>query len=192
MNFSLYKAWQHFNTITKHRHKVITHCAKAGILFQGLLHDLSKYTPTEFMEGARFYQGTRSPNEAERESRGFSNAWIHHKGRNRHHFEHWTDYDPVTKTIAPVKMPVKCVIEMFCDRVAASKIYKGSSYTDDMPLQYFMGAKHRRVIQQDTAALLEYLLVMLRDKGEKETFRYIKSIRKLKDYSAKDFEINER
>ncbi|MDE6031823.1 MAG: catalase, partial [Oscillospiraceae bacterium] len=115
----------HFRTITRHRHKVIAHCAKAGIFWQGLLHDLSKYSPTEFWQGVKYYQGTRSPNEGEREAYGYSLAWMHHKGRNKHHFEYWTDYYPPTKTVQPVKMPLRYVAEMFCDRVAASKVYMG-------------------------------------------------------------------
>ena len=118
------KAWKHFKTITKHRHKVILHCMKAGIFWQGLFHDLSKYSPTEFLAGAKYYQGTRSPNEKERETIGYSLAWMHHKGRNRHHFEYWTDYNPATKLNTPVKMPAKYLAEMFCDRVAASKIFR--------------------------------------------------------------------
>ena len=82
---------KHFLTITKHRHVVIYHCFKAGILWQGLRHDLSKYSPTEFREGAKFFLGDRSPTEAERREYGYSKAWMHHKGRNRHHFEYWTD-----------------------------------------------------------------------------------------------------
>ena len=65
---------KHFRTITRHRHKVIAHCAKAGILWQGLRHDLSKYSPTEFIPGAKYYQGNRSPNEKERELYGYSKA----------------------------------------------------------------------------------------------------------------------
>ena len=59
--------WHHFLLITRHRHKVIAHCKKAGILWQGLRHDLSKYSPTEFIPGVKYYQGNRSPNEKERE-----------------------------------------------------------------------------------------------------------------------------
>lgn len=171
---SLKGALGHFRTITKHRHKVISHCAKAGILWQGLRHDLSKYSPTEFLAGARYYQGTRSPNEAEREAYGYSKAWLHHKGRNRHHFEYWFDYDPVTKTNQPVKMPLNYVIEMFCDRVAASKIYQGKNYTDRHPLEYFLKAKGTRVIHKETSDFLEKLLTMLAEEGEKNTFFYIK------------------
>lgn len=168
------KAVKHFITITKHRHMVIRHCAKAGILWQGLRHDLSKYSPAEFMAGARFYQGNRSPNEGERAVYGYSSAWLHHKGRNKHHFEYWTDYNPKLKCVAPVKMPERYVIEMFCDRVAASKIYRGKEYTDDYPLEYFRRGKAARSIHPETAALIEKLLQMLAVQGEEETFAYIR------------------
>ena len=44
---------KHFITITRHRHMVIKYCFKMGIGFQGLFHDLSKYTPTEFLAGCK-------------------------------------------------------------------------------------------------------------------------------------------
>lgn len=167
---------KHFTTITKHRHKVIVNCFRAGILWQGLRHDLSKYTPTEFIPGAKYYQGTRSPNERERELYGYSKAWMHHKGRNKHHFEYWTDYNHETKQITAVEMPRKYIIEMVCDRVAASKIYNGEKYTDRCPLDYFLKAKKRRFINEKTSEDLEFLLTMLAEKGEKKTFSYIKNV----------------
>lgn len=170
------QVWKHFRTITRHRHKVIVHCFKAGIGFQGLFHDLSKYSPEEFTVGAKHYQGNRSPNEGEREDYGFSYAWMHHKGRNKHHFEYWTDYDPATRVLSPVKMPAKYVVEMFCDRVAASKIYQGENYTDHHPLDYFNRGAKIRNIHPETSALIERLLTMLAEKGEEETFSYIKKL----------------
>ncbi len=167
---------KHFITITKHRHRVIKHCAKAGILWQGLRHDLSKYSPTEFIPGAKYYLGTRSPNEVERENHGYSKAWMHHKGRNRHHFEYWTDYNPQTKKVEPVKMPVNYVAEMFCDRVAASKIYNGENYNQHLSIDYFNKGKARRIIHPETSDLIESLLVMLSEKGEDHTFKYIKKL----------------
>ena len=80
---------KHFCTITRHRLLVCKHCFKLGLYWQGLTHDLSKYSPEEFWTGVRYYQGDRSPNAAEREVIGFSKAWLHHKGRNKHHFEYW-------------------------------------------------------------------------------------------------------
>ena len=169
---------KHFITITKHRHVVIKHCRKAGIFWQGLRHDLSKYTPTEFIPSAKYYTGTRSPNEGERALYGYSLAWIHHKGRNKHHFEYWTDYSPVSKVVEPVKMPMRYVAEMFCDRVAAGKIYNGDKYTDKSPIEYFMRAKGRRVIHPETSDLLEELLTMLAEKGEDYTFKHIRELLK--------------
>ena len=174
--------FKHFRTITKHRHVVIGHCRRAGIFWQGLRHDLSKYTPTEFIPGAKYYSGTHSPNEEERALYGYSLAWIHHKGRNKHHFEYWTDYNPKSKLMEPVRMPIRYVAEMFCDRVAAGKIYKGDNYNDKSPIEYFMGGKGRRVIHQETSDLLESLLVMLSEKGEDETFAYIKKLVKEEKY----------
>ena len=176
------KAWQHFKTITKHRHQVIKHCYKAGILFQGLFHDLSKYGPTEFIVGAKYYIGTRSPNEGERMVTGYSLAWMHHKGRNKHHYEYWTDYNPKSKKVEPVKMPLRYVIEMFCDRVAASKIYMKDAYCDRSSLDYFLNAKSRLQIHPETAALLEKLLTMLANEGEKKTFAYIRVLKNQGNY----------
>ncbi len=179
---SLKCAWGHFVTITRHRHAVISHCRKAGILCQGLRHDLSKYTPSEFYAGAKYFCGTRSPNEVEREDIGYSLAWMHHKGRNRHHFEYWNDYNPVERKVRPVQMPIRYVAEMFCDRVAASKVYQGDKYTDSHPIEYFLRGKSNRFIHPDTSDLTEHLLHMLAERGEDETFAYLRSLVKSEEY----------
>ena len=171
------KAIKHFITITRHRHAVIRHCKKAGILWQGLRHDLSKYEPSEFIAGAKYYQGDRSPNDMERKIYGYSAAWMHHKGRNKHHFEYWTDYHPATRQYGAVKMPIKYVKEMFCDRVAASKIYQGDKYTRSHPLEYFLRGKPKRIIHPETSDLLESWLTMLAEQGEENTFAYIRSLK---------------
>ena len=168
---------KHFNTITHHRHKVIAHCFKAGIGFQGLFHDLSKYSFAEFIPGAKYYQGNRSPNEKERELFGYSAAWMHHKGRNKHHFEYWNDLNVATMRYEPVPMPIKYVKEMFCDRVAASKIYQGKNYTDKHPLEYYLKGNARSRMHDDTANLLEEWLRMLSEHGEQYTFNYLKSLK---------------
>ena len=83
--------WKHFKTITKHKLLVMRYCFRIGLYKQGLLHDLSKYSWPEFRVGCRYYQGNRSPNNAEREAPGVSTSWMHHKGRNKHHYEYWVD-----------------------------------------------------------------------------------------------------
>lgn len=177
---SLQKAWGHFKTITRHRHAVIRHCARAGILWQGLFHDLSKYTPAEFLAGVRNYSdGKKSPNEAEREQYGYSPAWLHHKGRNRHHFEYWCDYNPKEGRMLPVKMPVRFFKELICDRIAASKIYQGENYTQSHPLAYFVRGKANRSIHPETSDAIEEILTLLANDGEEAVFR---KLRKMKEY----------
>ncbi len=168
----------HLKTVIVHKHRVLVNCVKAGIIWRGLMHDMSKFSPVEFFAGVKYYQGTRSPNEMERELMGYSAAWMHHKGRNRHHFEYWTDYNTKTRRIEPVRMPDIYIYEMFCDRVAASKTYNKSNYNERMPLEYFLKGKQNRIIEQDTSDKLEMLLSMLAEKGEKTVFDYIKKERR--------------
>ena len=169
--------WGHLKTITKHRHAVIRHCFKVGIGFQGLFHDLSKYSPVEFLVGIKYYRGYKSPNDVERAKHGYSKAWLHHQGRNKHHFEFWRDYDVTTHLVAPVKMPVRYIKEMFCDRLAASKIYMGEKYTESHPIEYFRNGKAKEIAHPETMAILEEWLLMLAEKGEEETLRYIKNVK---------------
>ena len=175
---TLKKIIGHFKVITRHRHTVIAHSRRAGILWQGLRHDLSKYGPTEFIPGARFYCGYKSPNEEERALYGYSSAWLHHKGRNRHHFEYWADYNVKTREFGPVPMPEKYIAEMFCDRVAASKIYQGENYTDKHPLEYFMRSKDRRPIEKSTSDKIEGLLRILAEEGEDAAFAAVRKMLK--------------
>lgn len=181
------KAWQHFKTINHHRRLVREGCFKVGLYRQGICHDLSKYMPSEFLIGCKYYQGTRSPNNAEREIKGYSAAWLHHKGRNRHHYEYWLDYSVDSRQgIIGMKMPVKYVVEMFMDRIAACKTYQGSSYNDSSPLEYYEkgAARLGPMVHPDTAKLLHHLLKMLAREGEEKTFSYIrrKILKKLKKY----------
>ena len=169
------KPFSHFKTITWHRWLVRQGCFRVGLYWQGLIHDLSKYSPTEFFIGARYYQGNRSPNAAEREDKGFSEAWIHHKGRNRHHYEYWTDMNKATRLYESVPMPRKYLAEQVMDRRAACIVYQGKDYTPGSALAYFMKSRERELMHPQTRQEMEYILTMLRDKGEKETFRYIKN-----------------
>lgn len=166
---------QHLKTINRHKWLVMKHCFRCGLYRQGLLHDLSKYSPTEFLVGIKYYQGYRSPNVAEREAKGYTSAWLHHKGRNKHHLEYWIDYSPVFEEgMIGMEMPVRYVVEMFCDRVAASKNYNKEAYNNQLPLKYYQRQCSHYIIHPKTDGLLVHLLEMLATKGEEETFRYIK------------------
>ena len=179
---TLHSALMHFITITRHRHIVMKNCFKMGLYFQGLTHDLSKYSPSEFWNGARYYQGTRSPNTRERELFGFSKTWLHHKGRNKHHFEYWIDFykmgDAENRGIVPCPMPDKYVAEMVADRVAACVNYRGDKYDPWDSWNYYQKEKvvSKYLVHKDTLNKLEFFLKMIGEQGEAATFKYIKEI----------------
>lgn len=172
----LLKWFQHLRTVQHHRFLVLRHCWRVGLYRQGLTHDLSKFSPVEFAAGARYYQGNRSPNEIERREKGYSAAWLHHKGRNKHHLEYWIDYAPNgDHTMAGMRMPERYVAEMVCDRIAASKNYKGASYTDAAAWEYYDRSKDHYILHPETCRQLETCLLILRDEGEDACFRYIRT-----------------
>lgn len=166
----------HLKTISHHKYLVMKHCFRIGLYRQGLMHDLSKYSPVEFFVSAKYYQGNRSPNEIERIERGYSSAWLHHKGRNRHHLEYWIDYSPEgDHRMSGMEMPARFVAEMVCDRIAASKTYRKELYLPSDPYDYYMRSRDHYILHPNTRALLEQLLIMLKDEGEERTFAYIKN-----------------
>ncbi len=170
------RAWQHFKTITYHKWLVLKGCFRVGLYWQGITHDLSKYSPTEFSVGVRYWTGKRSPNAGERAENGFSTAWMHHKGRNRHHYEYWTDLNWQTGQYESMPMPRKYLVEMVMDRRAACMTYQGSAYTDASAWEYYARSRERRLMHPELQQQLEFLLLMLRDRGEDETFRYIREV----------------
>ena len=194
MNFS-----GHFRTINHHKKLVTQMCFKVGLYKQGILHDLSKYHPIEFFPGGLYYQGTRSPISREKEINGYSQGWLHHKGRNKHHFEYWIDYVPVkaedgkiSVELAGVKMPKKYVAEMCIDRICASKNYQKEAYRDRSALEYYMRGHKEILINDETDQLTIYLLTMLADKGEEYFIQYVKKTllkHRNRDYHMKNGEL---
>ena len=169
----LKKIAKHTMLVTEHRWYVFKLSIKAGIPFRGLIHDLSKFSPTEFVESVKYYNGKRSPINVCIEEKGYSLAWLHHKGINKHHCEFWVDF--TRKGVIAAKMPNRYVVEMFCDRVAASLIYRGKDYKDSDPIDYYNGGKDSYIMHPQTRELLESLLIYLKENGLDKTVSYIKN-----------------
>lgn len=172
------KWWEHLKTITQHKLLVMKHCFAVGLYRQGIMHDLSKYSWTEFSVGAKYYQGNRSPNDAEREDKGYTSSWLHHKGRNKHHLEYWMDYslDRSKAHFVGMPMPKEYIIEMFCDRMAACKTYNKENYYAKQPWDYYAKGRAGKLLHPESKKTLEKYLKMLAIKGEEYTFRYIKNV----------------
>jgi len=166
------KYFGHLHTVNKHRRYVRSLCFKLWLYKQWFLHDLSKFSPAEFLIGIKYYQWFKSPNMFEREKFWYSSSWLHHKWRNKHHYEYRND--KIDWKYRPIKMPMKYLMEMFCDRIAATKIYKWSNFKTSDPYDYFYTKSDHSRIHEDTARVLGFWLEMYKNKWEKETFDYIK------------------
>lgn len=168
----------HFKTITKHKLTVQSLCFKAGMYKQGILHDLSKYSLEEFIPGVKYYQGYRSPIDKEKETVGYSKAWLHHAGRNKHHWEYWIDKDYPVLSFKVLKMPFNYVLESCLDRIAACKIYNGSNYQTCDAYNFFKKGKDKFYIHPDNVKQYDFLLNYLKDNGEIKALHYYKELYK--------------
>ncbi len=141
----------HFVVVNKHRFKVFCLCARVSIFWRGLVHDLSKYSPTEFLEGVKYFDGGKSPITNCKEVEGYSKAWLHHKGRNKHHLEYWYDYAAPNMT---PDMPFKYFLELVCDNLAAGMIYQGRKWTKEYQLSYWNKTKDKVICSSNMRKLI--------------------------------------
>ena len=125
--------FKHIFLVFRHKHMVLINCVKCGIAWRGVVHDLSKFSPTELFESVKYYQGNRSPIGACIRDKGYSLAWLHHKGRNKHHIEYWLDHECDPQPLMPYKYAVECV----CDKLAATRVYAGKNYSSELPLYHW-------------------------------------------------------
>jgi len=146
----------HARTIIKHKWYVFIECCKMGIIWQGVMHDLSKFRPSEFIASAKYWTGKGSPVEAERDAIGYSLAWRYHKGRNRHHWQWWIDPDGWDKdgrvVLNPAPMPMKYIKEMVCDMRGAAKAYGSCEKA------YYIKNQREWVLHPDTKQVFEEML----------------------------------
>lgn len=150
------KYTKHLKVICKHKYFVAQECFKRGLYWQGIVHDLSKFTPAEFVQSAKYFQGTGTPISKIKAELGYSSAWLNHKGRNKHHWEYWIDfYDGVLK---PCPIPEKYLIEMACDMIGASKAYLKTEYNPAEPLKYFSDNSRNWVATDETIDYVRNIL----------------------------------
>jgi len=170
------KRFKHFKTICKHKLIVYRECKACGIWWQGVVHDLSKFSPVEFSTSAKYFQGTGSPIEKEKAEKGYSVAWLHHKGHNKHHWEWWTDFDSNGNIIAN-EIPTRYIVEMVCDWVGAGMVYSADKWTQEEPLNYYYKVRQGRHFHPFTEKLIIHMLELIRDEGLDAFHDYCKMLK---------------
>lgn len=152
----------HFMVITRHKWVVFKLCCKVGQPWRGLVHDLSKYSPTEFWEGVKYFNGKHSPITDAKKDKGYSQAWLHHKGRNKHHTDYWVDLSAPDKTTI---IPYQYVAEMLCDKLAAGMVYKGKDWTKEYELDYWLNERDKTLVNDQVEALITEFLTQVSKDG---------------------------
>ena len=157
--------------ILRHKYWVFHFACIAGIPWQGLMHDWSKFSRMEFWESVRWYNGIGSPIWlCKRMNHGMSWAWIHHHGRNLHHYEAWQD--DFDHGAHPVDMPYKYAVEMLCDFLAAGKAYGREAFTFRSEYEWWQRKKQNGVAM--TAHMKAFVEAVLGQLAETEDISLLK------------------
>lgn len=169
------KYFKYFITICKHKWFVFKECFACGIVWQGIVHDMSKFGKTEFFSSAKHFCGNKSPHYGDAAENGYSLAWLHHKGHNKHHWEFWTDFNEKDGSIKVNKIPYKYVVEMVCDWVGAGKVYSKDKWTNSSPIEYYYKVRKGRHFKKKTETLIVHFLRVIENKGLEEFHKQAKN-----------------
>lgn len=161
-------AIKHIVLVLRHKWYVFIYCCRLGMPFRGFMHDWSKFSVTELFESIKYYQGDRSPIGACKRDTGYSKAWLHHKGRNKHHPEYW--YDEQAPNSTPM-IPYKYVAEMICDKLSASKIYNGKNWTNSSEIEYWLKEKNITKINENISKMLTEVFLQVERQGINKTLK---------------------
>ena len=160
------KIFKHLRVVMKHKFLVFCNACKMGIPWTGLIHDTSKFTPTEFLLSAKYYKGDDSPTIKEREFHdGFSHICVHHTGRNKHHWQYWIDYNG--KNMVINRIPYKHSVEYVCDIIAASKVYHPKNFKYEVVYEYFTKHMQYYVMHPATKEFIVWCVNEVIEKGFK-------------------------
>ena len=157
---------KHLKLITYHKWLVFKLCCKVGQPWRGFVHDFSKYSPTEFWESIHYYTGNHSPITEAKKDKGYSKAWLHHKGRNKHHAEYWVDETATEKT--PV-MQYPYAVEMICDKLAAGIAYQGKEWTKEYQLSYWEKERKKTRMNEKLQNFVTEILTQVANNGINKT-----------------------
>jgi hypothetical protein len=137
---------------------------------------MSKFSPIEFFESVKYFDGSKSPIDVCKEKNGYSKAWLHHKGRNSHHYEYWQDnFDNGGQ---PLVMPFEDSVEMLCDYLGAGHAYMGKKFSYYAEYRWWLNKRKNNLamhpVNQDFIEVA--LLDLMHNGSDILTKNYLKKI----------------
>ena len=136
---------KYLSYVIRHKWFVMIECFKVGLYWRGIIHDMSKFYPGEFIPYAKYFYGTWIKNDQCHGDIGgrisykdtemgveevFNIAWLKHQHRNDHHWQYWIlRLDDGGTTI--FNMPHKAMKEMICDWKGAGQAINRTNSPDE-------------------------------------------------------------
>jgi hypothetical protein len=120
---------RYLRSVIKHKWYTFIECCKLGIPWLGIIHDWSKFLPSEWMPYVNSFYGPWSRDDKPQWVQdAFDAAWLHHQNRNKHHWQYWMlVQDDDNDKVLP--MPDRYRREMLADWRGASRAYTGGENT---------------------------------------------------------------
>lgn len=119
--------------ILVHKFWVAYYCFQVGLYWQGIVHDLSKFSWTEFSRSIKYWDDKISSLANERNINGYSETFLHHRGRNPHHYEYWIhsldavdlmgyvertyDVEVTDEELSILKEPIGSIADFICKKL---------------------------------------------------------------------------
>jgi len=169
------KYTKYLSYVLRHKWYVTIECFQRGLYRRGIMHDMSKFRPSEFIPYARYFNGTYQSEKdipkflpmsyesiltKEYVEEQFDLAWLEHTHRNKHHWQYWVlREDDGCKKI--LKMEHKYIMEMVCDWVGAGKAQGNISPKNDKYLEtrnWYNENKDKMVLHKNTRREVEQTL----------------------------------
>lgn len=173
MNF-----FKHLWVVIKHKYNVLNFASKLGIFWTGLVHDLTKFSPTEFGRSVKYFDGRRSPTIVERkEHDNFSYICVAHTGRNKHHWQYWVDY--TRDDIVVNRMPFVNSLEYVADVLSASKVYNPKEFNYMVAYNYFKEHSKTYLQHPATKEFILWCIKEINDYGFKAVKKKVTKIKYL-------------
>ena len=150
--------------LLRHKWYVFVECCKMGMPIMGILHDWSKFRPSEFIPYAKHFFGPGRSIHTGRNKQGyykptntgdpaFDRAWFWHAKRNKHHWQYWCVPEAGQEAI-PQDIPLKYIKEMVCDWHGAAKAQNSQSTVEE----WYKANKNKMIMSIRTRETLESFL----------------------------------
>jgi hypothetical protein len=155
------KYFKYLSYVLRHKWYVFLECCKVGMVWQGIVHDLSKLLPSEFVPYANHFFGENRNVNRGRDKTGyykptdtgdkdFDFAWLLHQKRNRHHWQWWVLPED-GGGVKVLNMFLEYRKEMLCDWRGAGRAQGNRT----APVVWYQHDKDKMQLHKDTRRWVE-------------------------------------